>query len=146
MFGYNDLDLAAGRVIVIIDPPDAASAELVERFAANAHQHPGVMLTQSGDYRPHLLSDLMTTQELHRLATRRWYRPVGSKDQIHFNLAPPAAVTIAINRSGEASHSGSDQLYLSPATVRKHLENNYARLAVQSRIEAVAIATRQRPA
>ncbi len=100
MFGYNDVDLSAGRVIVILDPPDAGLDALFDAFAATAHQHPGVMLSASGDYRPHTLSDFLTTRELHRLDLyNEVYRVLGSEDQIYFNLAPPAVVTIAINRS-----------------------------------------------
>jgi DNA-binding CsgD family transcriptional regulator len=100
MLGYNDLDLSAGRVIVLVDPPGAGFDGLVDAFAATAHQHPGLMLTESGDYRPHLLSDFLTTSELHRLDLyNEVYRVMGSEDQIYFNLAPPAMVTIVINRS-----------------------------------------------
>ncbi len=34
----------------------------------------------------------------------------------------------------------ADQLGISPGTVRKHLENSYARLHVQSRVAAVGMA------
>lgn len=100
LFGYNDIDLAAGRVIVIVEPHTADYDALFDAFAATAHQHPGVALTVSGDYRPHTLSDFLTTSELHRLDLyNEVYRVLGSEDQIYFNLAPPAVVTIAINRS-----------------------------------------------
>ena len=100
LFGYNDLDLAAGRVIVLVEPHTTDYHALLDAFAATAHQHPGVMLSQSGDYRPHTLSDFLSARELHRLDLyNEVYRQLGSEDQIYFNLAPPAMVTIAINRS-----------------------------------------------
>jgi DNA-binding CsgD family transcriptional regulator len=47
--------------------------------------------------------------------------------------------------TGSRTEMIAQQLYVSPATVRKHLENIYTRLGVRSRTEAVAIAMRQRP-
>ncbi|HKP41460.1 helix-turn-helix transcriptional regulator [Mycobacterium sp.] len=98
--GYNDLDLATGRALIVFDPPDAAIADLQPRFAATAHQHPGVVLHQQGVYRPHFLSDLVSTRELHRLDLyQEVYRPMQAEDQLYFHLTAPAMVAVAINRS-----------------------------------------------
>jgi DNA-binding CsgD family transcriptional regulator len=43
---------------------------------------------------------------------------------------------------GKSTHQIAEELFVSPATVRKHLEHIYARLGVQSRTEAVAVAIR----
>jgi DNA-binding CsgD family transcriptional regulator len=98
--GYTELDLATDGAIVILDNPDATFTGMGEAFGTFAHQHPGVQLSQVGDFRPHTVSDLVTVDELHRLDIyQEVYRKLGMEDQIYFNLTESALVTIAINRS-----------------------------------------------
>jgi DNA-binding NarL/FixJ family response regulator len=99
--GYNELDLETGQAVVFVESPQATFPELIEAFGATAHQHPGVQLCQRGDFRPHLLSDLMTDGEYHRLELyQEVYRHLGMEDQIYFNLTESAnLVTVAISRS-----------------------------------------------
>lgn len=101
VLGYNELDLATGQALVFVESPEATYAGLFEAFGATAHQHPGVQLCQRGDFRPHLLSDLVTARELHRLELyQEVYRQLGMEEQIYFNLTESAnLVTVAISRS-----------------------------------------------
>jgi DNA-binding CsgD family transcriptional regulator len=55
-------------------------------------------------------------------------------------LTDRQAQVLRLLASGHGTQKIADHLYLSPATVRKHLENIYDRLGVKSRTEAVAIA------
>ncbi|ORW90207.1 hypothetical protein AWB92_20240 [Mycobacterium sp. IEC1808] len=53
------------------------------------------------------------------------------------------AEVLRLLAGGNSTQTIADQLYLSPATIRKHLENIYTRLGARSRTEAVALAMRQ---
>lgn len=138
VLGYNDIDLKAGRTIVITDPPEATFAGAEEAFAATAHQHPGVMLSQRGDFTPHALSDFLTMRELQRLDLYNdVYRPLGAKDQIYFHLAPPSIVTIAINRSRRSfSQRDRDVIDL----LEPHLSQAYLQAHQRDRARAVITA------
>jgi DNA-binding NarL/FixJ family response regulator len=46
--------------------------------------------------------------------------------------------------TGASTKAAADKLHVSPATVRNHVQNILGKLGAHSRLEAVAIATRQR--
>ena len=124
VLGYNEMDLKAGETIVISDTPDVTSPGMVEAFVETAHQHPGVQLCQRGDFRPHFLSDLMTTSELHRLELyQEVYRRLGVEDQFYFNLTESADLaTVAIGRS-RRSFTGRDRAIVE--LLEPHLRRAY---------------------
>ena len=45
--------------------------------------------------------------------------------------------------TGASTKTAADTLHVSPATVRNHIQNILAKLGAHSRLEAVALATRQ---
>ena len=51
---------------------------------------------------------------------------------------------LRIVAAGSNTRTVADKLHLSPATVRNHVQNLFGKLSVHSRLEAVAVATRQR--
>lgn len=132
MSGYNELNLPAGEAIVVIETPDASFTGIDEAFAATAHQHPGVQLSERGDYRPHVMSDLLTVSELHRLDLYHdVYRRLGTEDQVYFNLAESTLVTIAINRSRRGFTAREREMIelLEPHLRRAYLQAHQRRLA-----------------
>lgn len=58
-------------------------------------------------------------------------------------LTDRQAQVLRLLACGHGTQKIADHLYLSPATVRKHLENIYERVGVKSRTEAVALALQQ---
>jgi DNA-binding NarL/FixJ family response regulator len=46
--------------------------------------------------------------------------------------------------TGVSTRAAADKLHVSPATVRNHVQNILGKLGAHSRLEAVAMATRQR--
>jgi DNA-binding CsgD family transcriptional regulator len=100
MSGLTELDLGGGEAILAFDSPDMNVTGIADAFGEFAQQHPGVQLSQVGDFRPHVLSDLVTARELHRLDLYQTvYRRLGAEDQVYFNLTESALVTVAINRA-----------------------------------------------
>jgi DNA-binding CsgD family transcriptional regulator len=140
VLGYNELDLETGQTIVFVESPEATYRGLIEAFGATAHQHPGVQLCQRGDFRPHFLSDLVTTTELHRLELyQEVYRHLGMEDQIYFNLTESAnLVTVAISRS-RRSFTGRDREMIE--MLEPHLRRAY--LQARQRDLAKAVITAQ---
>ena len=88
----------------------------------------------------HLFRDVTAARELLRLVHDRLQAP----------LAPPDETTALTRRELEVLHlmaSGAntralaERLHVSPATIRNHAQNIFAKLGVHSRLEAVAYAT-----
>jgi DNA-binding CsgD family transcriptional regulator len=137
-FGYNSVDIPAGRAIIVVDPSDAVFVGSEEAFTATAHEHPGVIRSQLGDYRPHTLSDFLTVRGLQRLDLyNEVYRHLGAEDQIYFHLAPPAIVTLAINRSTR-SFSTRDRAMID--LLEPHLSQAYVQAVERDRARALIAA------
>ena len=135
---YNELDLTSGCAIGIFDPADVTFTGLEQRFAATAHQHPGVVLAQRGDHRTHLLSELVTARELHRLDLyHEVYRPLETEDQIYVNLTAPAMVTVAINRSRRTFTPRDREMI---ELLEPHLRQAYVQAQLRERAHAVIAA------
>jgi PAS domain S-box-containing protein len=91
----------------------------------------------------HLFRDVTATRELLRLVHERIQAPSG----------PPAETTVLTRREleilrlmagGANTKALAETLHVSPATIRNHAQNMFAKLGVHSRLEAVAYATRHR--
>lgn len=100
--GYNSVDLAAGRVQAVIDPPGAVPDAAYPRFEQFVHQHPVIAHHErTGDWRPCAISDFLTEPRFHRLDLyREFYGPLGIEDQLSMLLPPSSRVIgIALNRA-----------------------------------------------
>ncbi len=91
----------------------------------------------------HLFRDVTATKELLGLVQERLARPATAE--------PTAAVLtrreleiLRMIATGVSTKATADKLHVSPATVRNHVQNILGKLGAHSRLEAVAIATRQR--
>jgi PAS domain S-box-containing protein len=86
----------------------------------------------------HLFRDVTATKELLGLVQERLARPA---------MADPTA-DVLTRRELEVlrmiTKAAADKLHVSPATVRNHVQNILGKLGAHSRLEAVAMATRQR--
>jgi len=91
----------------------------------------------------HLFRDVTATRELLRLVHERFQAP----------SAPPAETTVLTRREleilrlmagGANTKALADRLHVSPATIRNHAQNIFAKLGVHSRLEAVAYGTQHR--
>jgi PAS domain S-box-containing protein len=95
---------------------------------------------RSGPVAVHLFRDVTGAKELLGLVRDR-------------RSPPPEAATTLTRReieilrlvaTGAGTRAMAEQLHVSPATVRNHVQNLLGKLGAHSRLEAVAIATRQR--
>jgi PAS domain S-box-containing protein len=91
----------------------------------------------------HLFRDVTATRELLRLVHERIQAP----------SVPPVETTVLTRREleilrlmagGANTKALAEKLHVSPATIRNHAQNMFAKLGVHSRLEAVAYATRHR--
>jgi len=88
----------------------------------------------------HLFRDVTATRDLLRLVQERLQAP----------SAPPGETTMLTRRElevlrlmagGANTKALAERLHVSPATIRNHAQNIFAKLGVHSRLEAVAYAT-----
>lgn len=91
----------------------------------------------------HLFRDVTGTKELLNLVRERLIAPAGA--------APPGDVLtrreleiLRMIATGTGTRAVADKLRVSRATVRNHVQNILGKLGAHSRLEAVAMATRQR--
>lgn len=77
---------------------------------------------------------------LHRRAATR--RPLGGETDAISALTRRELEVVRLVAVGLTNREIAQTLFISPGTVRKHLDNAYARLGVKSRAAAVAVAVR----
>ena len=91
----------------------------------------------------HFFRDVTATRELLRLVHERLQGP----------SAPPEGTPVLTRREleilrlmagGANTKALAERLHVSPATIRNHAQNIFAKLGVHSRLEAVAYATQHR--
>ena len=90
----------------------------------------------------HLFRDVTATKTLLTMVQDRLTEPAEAA-----NGEPLTRRELEILRmiaAGVGTRATADQLHVSPATVRNHVQNLLGKLGAHSRLEAVAIATRQR--
>lgn len=91
----------------------------------------------------HLFRDVTATKELLGLVQERLARP-GTAEPTTDVLTRREAEILRMIATGVSTKAAADKLHVSPATVRNHVQNILGKLGAHSRLEAVAIATRQR--
>ena len=88
----------------------------------------------------HLFRDVTTTRELLRLVHERLQAPSAPPDEATA-LTRRELEILRLMASGANTKVLAERLHVSPATVRNHAQNIFAKLGVHSRLEAVAYAT-----
>ncbi len=88
----------------------------------------------------HLFRDVTTTRELLRLVHERLQAPSTPPDEVTA-LTRRELEVLRLMAGGANTKALAERLHVSPATVRNHAQNIFAKLGVHSRLEAVAYAT-----
>ena len=92
----------------------------------------------------HLFRDVTRTKELLALVQARLEKPTEPAEPPTDSLTRRELEILRIIASGAGTKAAADQLHVSPATVRNHVQNILGKLGAHSRLQAVALATRQR--
>lgn len=91
----------------------------------------------------HLFRDVTATRELLRLVHERLQAPSAPLDEIT-KLTRRELEILRLMAGGANTKALAERLHVSPATIRNHAQNIFAKLGVHSRLEAVAYATQHR--
>jgi len=91
----------------------------------------------------HLFRDVTATKELLGLVRERLTAPA-SVEPTGDVLTRRELEILRMIATGVSTKAAADKLHVSPATVRNHVQNILGKLGAHSRLEAVAVATRQR--
>jgi PAS domain S-box-containing protein len=91
----------------------------------------------------HLFRDVTATKELLGLVQERLARPAMAEPTADV-LTRRELEILRMIATGVSTKAAADKLHVSPATVRNHVQNILGKLGAHSRLEAVAMATRQR--
>ena len=101
---------------------------------------------QGGPVTVHLFRDVSATKELlmlvHERLTATAEREAGANR--HDVLSRRELEVLRLLAIGLNTRAAAERLHVSPATVRNHVQNLFAKLEVHSRLEAVAYASRHR--
>jgi DNA-binding NarL/FixJ family response regulator len=68
----------------------------------------------------------------------------GPRDKKEFNLSQRELEILELIAKGENYNQIAEKLFISPKTVRKHIENIYTKLQVHNKVEAIQVATRNK--
>lgn len=91
----------------------------------------------------HLFRDVTATKELLGLVRERLTAPPAA-EATGDALTRRELEILRMIATGVSTKTAADKLHVSPATVRNHVQNILGKLGAHSRLEAVAMATRQR--
>jgi PAS domain S-box-containing protein len=91
----------------------------------------------------HLFRDVTATKELLGMVQERLTAPAPAEASGEA-LTRRELEILRLIATGVATKVVADKLHVSPATVRNHVQNILGKLGAHSRLEAVAVATRQR--
>jgi PAS domain S-box-containing protein len=91
----------------------------------------------------HLFRDVTATKELLGLVRERLEAPARAEPTGDV-LTRRELEILRMIATGVSTKAAADKLHVSPATVRNHVQNILGKLGAHSRLEAVAVATRQR--
>jgi PAS domain S-box-containing protein len=91
----------------------------------------------------HLFRDVTATKELLSLVRERLTAP-DSAEPTGDVLTRRELEILRMIATGVRTKAAADKLHVSPATVRNHVQNILGKLGAHSRLEAVAMANRQR--
>jgi PAS domain S-box-containing protein len=103
----------------------------------------GPSSSASGVMAVHLFRDVTASRELLRLVHERLQGPAAPPDGAPA-LTRRELEILRFMAGGANTKALAERLHVSPATVRNHAQNIFAKLGVHSRLEAVAYATQHR--
>jgi len=98
---------------------------------------------QGGPVTIHLFRDVTATKELLNLVQERLAAPA-SAPTANGDLTRREIEILRLVATGANTRTAAEQLHVSPATVRNHVQNILSKLGVHSRLQAVAYATTHR--
>ena len=134
--GYNEVTVATGETLMVLDPPDAVSPQVAAAFERWGHQHPVIRHhRETGESGPKAISDFLSADELHALELYGGvYRPLGAEDQLSFILpSPPELVVgVAMNRATRGFSAAERELI---SLVRPHLSQAFRDAHLRSRVD-----------
>lgn len=99
--------------------------------------------SEGGPLTVHLFRDVTATKELLGLVRERLAEPATAAATGE-PLTRRELDVLRMIATGVSTKAAADKLHVSPATVRNHVQNILGKLGAHSRLEAVAMATRQR--
>jgi PAS domain S-box-containing protein len=91
----------------------------------------------------HVFRDVTNTKELLRTIHERLAAPVASDAKWETLLTRRELEILRLMAGGANTRAIAQRLHISPATVRNHAQNIFAKLGVHSRLEAVAYLTQR---
>jgi PAS domain S-box-containing protein len=92
----------------------------------------------------HFFRDVTATKELLRVVHERLQAPVAPPGEADTLLTRRELEVLRLMAGGANTKALAERLHVSPATIRNHAQNIFAKLGVHSRLEAVAFATQHR--
>lgn len=100
----------------------------------------------NGSLLVHLFRDITASKELLTLVHERLSAPppAPAPAEAGGGLTRREIEILGLLAAGAATKTMAEQLHVSPATIRNHVQNIFGKLGVHSRLEAVAQAHRQR--
>jgi DNA-binding CsgD family transcriptional regulator len=134
---YCELDRVRRRMLGTVsrtgDEYDPDEHDEALFWAVVVNEHPVCVRHQLGDFAALKLSDFVSRRQLHgsRLYDV-WFRPGGIEHE------PREREVLSWVARGKTNAEVARLLWLAPSTVRKHLENVYAKLGVSTRTAAAA--------
>ena len=105
-----------------------------------------ILVTPNGHGGPltiHLFRDVTATKELLNLVQERLVAPAAPAET-NGDLTRRELEILRLVATGADTKTAAEQLHVSPATVRNHVQNILGKLGVHSRLQAVAYATTHR--
>lgn len=91
----------------------------------------------------HVFRDVTNTRELLRTIHERLAAPVASSPSWETLLTRRELEILRLMAAGANTRALAERLHISPATVRNHAQNIFAKLGVHSRLEAAAYVTQR---
>ena len=91
----------------------------------------------------HVFRDVTNTKELLRTIHERLAAPVAADAKWETLLTRRELEVLRLMAGGANTRAIAQRLHISPATVRNHAQNIFAKLGVHSRLEAVAYVTQR---
>ncbi|MGX7677415.1 response regulator transcription factor [Jatrophihabitans sp. DSM 45814] len=100
---YNEIGTTPASVRYEDWPPQSLNPHTRQTFARLAHQHPSIEhFRRTGDNRPVMISDFLTTSQFHRLDLyAEFFRPIPVEHQLSLSLNAPGSMVVglALNRT-----------------------------------------------